>query len=186
MKEFEYRRQQRQRKEQQQQTNPLIFAVQLGFFAGLIWGCMRWMSAAMKFTIVVPGFLVEPFYKHDYLLTWKGGVVGLVSFIGFSILASILYTALFKKFIGPWGGMIYGIVWWLILFVFIGPMIGLMPPITKTTWNTIWTESCLFLLWGLFIGYTVAMEFNDERLREPDNDSNGSNMNKKHQPNPST
>ncbi|MBR2570091.1 MAG: hypothetical protein IKE34_13010 [Paenibacillus sp.] len=185
MKEFQYRREQNNKDTQQQRTNPFLFAVRLGFFAGLIWGCMRWMSYALSFTKVVPGFLVEPFYSHKYLLTWKGGVVGLVSFILFSIVASLIYTFLFKKYTGPWGGMIYGFVWWLILFVAFGPMIGLMPQVTKTTWNTIWTDSCLFILWGLFIGYTVAMEFNDERLREPDNQSNGSNMNNQ-QPSPST
>ncbi|MCM3340243.1 YqhR family membrane protein [Paenibacillus sp. MER TA 81-3] len=153
---------------QQKRTNPLKFALQLGFFAGLIWGGLHWLSYLFQFTIVVPGFLVEPFYKHEYLTTIKGQAAGLVFFIFFSIAAAILYTLFMRKIPGPWAGMLYGLAWWFLLFVAIGPWIGLMPPVRQTTWNTIWTEACTMLLWGLFIGYTVATEFNDERLREPD------------------
>ncbi|MFW5433078.1 YqhR family membrane protein [Paenibacillus apiarius] len=152
----------------QKRTNPLKFALQLGFFAGLIWGGLHWLSYLFQFTIVVPGFLVEPFYKHDYLTTIKGQAAGLFFFILFSIAAAILYTLFLRKIPGPWAGMAYGLAWWIVLFIAIGPSIGLVPPVWKTTWNTIWTESCIMLLWGLFIGYTVATEFNDERLREPD------------------
>ncbi|MBN3522343.1 YqhR family membrane protein [Paenibacillus apiarius] len=152
----------------QKRTNPLKFALQLGFFSGLIWGGLHWLSYLFQFTIVVPGFLVEPFYKHDYLTTIKGQAAGLFFFILFSIAAAILYTLFLRKIPGPWAGMAYGLAWWIVLFIAIGPSIGLVPPVWKTTWNTIWTESCIMLLWGLFIGYTVATEFNDERLREPD------------------
>jgi len=26
---------------------------------------------------------------------------------------------------------------------------------------------CLFVLWGMFIGYSIALEFTDDRIREP-------------------
>jgi len=64
--------------------------------------------------------------------------------------------------------MVYGIVWWLILFVLVGPKLGMMKPLKGLTWDSIITELCFFLLWGLFIGYTVAMEYTDERKREPE------------------
>ncbi len=43
-----------------------------------------------------------------------------------------------------------------------------MKPQNELTWDSIITEFCFFLLWGLFIGYTVAMEYTDERKREPE------------------
>ncbi|MCG7406287.1 YqhR family membrane protein [Paenibacillus sp. ACRRX] len=167
MNEQQYRQQHHDKGSSGRKTNPFWFAMQLGMFAGLIWGGLRWMAYAFHFTIVVPGFLIEPFYNHSYLVTARGGAAGYVVFIGFSMLASVIYTMFMKKIPGPWAGIVYGIVWWVILFVAVGPMIKMMPPVTKTTWNSIYTDFCLFLLWGLFIGYTVAMEFNDERLREP-------------------
>ncbi|WP_028544128.1 YqhR family membrane protein [Paenibacillus taiwanensis] len=168
MNEQQYRQQHRSKTESnKKKTNPFWFAMQLGMFAGLIWGGLRWLAYAFHFTIVVPGFLMEPFYNHTYLVTARGGAAGYVVFIGFSMLASVIYTMFLKKVPGPWAGIVYGILWWVILFVAVGPLVKMMPPVTKTTWNSIYTDFCLFLLWGLFIGYTVAMEFNDERLREP-------------------
>jgi len=149
-------------------TDPLSFSVQIGFFAGMIWGGIRWLAYTFHFTSVIPGMIAEPFYPHKYLITTQGQLVGWGAFILFSIAASILYTLFLRKVPGPYPGILYGIVWWVLLYVAPGPMLGLVHPVWRTTWNTIWTESCIMLVWGLFIGYTVATEFNNEQEREPD------------------
>ena len=40
-------------------------------------------------------------------------------------------------------------------------------PGEEAPWDTNISEVCIFILWGLFIGYTTAQEFTDEKLREP-------------------
>jgi len=167
MAEANYRKE-HQFRQQHHHTNIVWFALITGFFAGLIWGGIRWIAYALHFTIVVPGFLIEPFFKHDFLTKVAGGFAGWGSFLLLSIIATFIYALLFRKIPGPWAGLIYGIVWWVLLFVLLGPLWKMMPPITKVNWNSIWTDGCLFLLWGMFIGYTIATEYNDERLREPD------------------
>ena len=149
-------------------TKPFSFALELGFFAGFIWGGLHWLFYLLHFTIVPVGFLAEPFFKHEYIYTAAGHLTGWLFFIVFSILASLLYTFTIRKLKGPLPGMVYGIVWWLILFVLVGPKLGMMKPLNGLTWDSIITELCFFLLWGLFIGYTVAMEYTDERKREPE------------------
>ncbi|MDO7905180.1 YqhR family membrane protein [Paenibacillus sp. JX-17] len=153
---------------QSARTNPVAFALELGFFAGLIWGTIRWFFYVLHFTVVEPGFLAEPFFKHQFIKSGAGHLLGLLFFIAFSVIASLLYTALFRKFKGPAGGFVYGIFWWVILFVLLGAKGGMMRPLNRLTWDTITSEFCVFLLWGLFIGYTVATEFTDERVREPE------------------
>ncbi|MHA7579755.1 YqhR family membrane protein [Paenibacillus vandeheii] len=149
-------------------TKPLPFAVELGFFAGFIWGGLHWLSYLLHFTIVPLGFLAEPFFKHNFIYTAAGHLTGWLFFIFFSLIASLIYTFTLKKFKGPIPGMIYGMVWWLIIFVLVGPKLDMVKPLNRLTWDSIITEFCFFLLWGLFIGYTVAMEFTDERKREPE------------------
>ncbi|WP_156995901.1 YqhR family membrane protein [Paenibacillus stellifer] len=146
-------------------TNPLFFAIETGFFAGLIWGGVRWLFYAIHFTKVVPGFLGEPFFKHKFLLTTAGQLAGYLLFIGFSVLCAILYTLLLRKVKGPWLGMVYGVLWWAILFLTLSWPLLRQPPF-RLPWNTVITEFCVFLLWGLFIGYTAANEFTDERKRD--------------------
>ncbi|QLG39595.1 MULTISPECIES: YqhR family membrane protein [unclassified Paenibacillus] len=149
-------------------TKPFPFAVELGFFAGFIWGGLHWLSYLLHFTIVPLGFLAEPFFKHNFIYTAAGHLTGWLFFIVFSVLTSLIYTFTLKKWKGPIPGMGYGILWWLIIFVLVGPKLDMVKPLNRLTWDSIITEFCFFLLWGLFIGYTVAMEFTDERKREPE------------------
>ncbi|MBE3649454.1 YqhR family membrane protein [Paenibacillus polymyxa] len=148
---------------------PLIpFALELGFFAGLLWGLLRWLFYTLHFTVVAPGFLAEPFFKHSFMNTMAGHLVGLLFFIALSVVVSLVYTLILRRFNGPIPGIIYGLIWWVILFVLTGPKLGMMNPPYRLTWNSIYTEVCVFILWGLFIGYTVAVEYTDERMREPE------------------
>jgi hypothetical protein len=148
-------------------TNPWLFSTKIGFFAGLIWGIVRWMFYEMKFTSVLPGFAADPFFKAAFLKTGWGEVLGIGFFVIFSIIAALLYKVILGRLRGPWPGVVYGLIWWAILFVAVGPLMGLMQPVTKAGWNTLFTELCVFLLWGVFIGYSIAFEFTDEASREP-------------------
>lgn len=148
-------------------TNRFHFALELGFYAGFFWGAIRWIFYTLHFSSVLPGFLLEPFFKHSFLQSTAGQVAGWLSFIVLSIIASLVYVYLFRKAKGPWPGIVYGIVWWVVLFIVLEPFLHLTLPVKHLTWNTNISEICLFLLWGLFIGYTIAQEFTDEKLREP-------------------
>lgn len=148
-------------------TNPWLFSLKIGFFAGLIWGMVRWVCYILNFTTVLPGFVAEPFFRSAYLKTGWGMVVGLACYILFSIGAAILYQFTLSRLRGPWPGVLYGFVWWCIIFLAIGPMLGMMKHIRHIGWNTIFTELSVFLLWGVFIGYSIAFEFTDEASREP-------------------
>lgn len=149
-------------------TNLFFFALELGFYAGFIWGGLRWISYVLHFTRVLPGFLLEPFFKHSFLLSTAGQLAGWLSFIALSILSSLVYVFLFRKARGPWPGIAYGIVWWAVLFIALNPFLHFSLPVKKLNWDTNITEFCLFLLWGLFIGYTTAEEYTDEKRREPE------------------
>lgn len=57
---------------------------------------------AFHFTKVLPGFLAEPFFKHEFLMTAAGHLAGYLSFIVFSVAASLFYVLIFRKLKGPW------------------------------------------------------------------------------------
>jgi hypothetical protein len=147
-------------------TNLWLFALQLGFFAGLIWGGLKLLAYFLRLTKVVPGFMAEPFLLHSYLKSTQGVFAGWGIFTLFSVIASVLYAALFRKARGPWPGILYGLAWWVIWFALFGPAIEAVKPITELDRDSFFTELCLFILWGLFIGYTINFEFNEERGAE--------------------
>ncbi|GAB6929850.1 hypothetical protein JCM10914A_38330 [Paenibacillus sp. JCM 10914] len=154
-------------RQENQVTNPFLFALELGYYAGLIWGAVRWGFYWLQFSRILPGFLLEPFFKHPFLVSTAGQIAGWLSFIGFSVIAALIYVLLCRKLKGPWPGIAYGVLWWVVLFVVLNPWLGFTDPVIKQTWDTNISEFCLFTLWGLFIGYTTAQEFTDERMREP-------------------
>ncbi|WP_209847211.1 YqhR family membrane protein [Paenibacillus sediminis] len=149
-----------------QRTNPFYFSLELGFFAGLFWGGIRWIFYVLHFSVISPGFAAKPFFGTSFMRSASGFLLGWLFFILLSIAASLIYTALFRKLKGPWPGIAYGVIWWLLLFLIAGPQVGMMERLSHLPWNTIICEFCLFILWGVFIGYTVATEFNEERIRD--------------------
>ncbi len=123
----------------------------------------------LQFTEVPPGFLAAPFLSGSFLKSGRGIILGWFVFVVFSIAASGLYAALFYKLKGPWIGIVYGAAWWGIWYMAVGPASGMMAWPNRLGADTLASGLCIFLLWGLFIGYTAAFEFNDERHREPVN-----------------
>jgi hypothetical protein len=151
----------------QVKTKKMPFFLMIGFFAGLIWGGVKLIEYGLKFTELTPGILIEPFFKHNFVISWWGLGLGWVAFIVFSIMAALIYGFALYKVKGPYLGMVYGVVWWAVIYWIIGPWVAWVPKPRMLNWNTIFSDFCLFLLWGLFIGYSIAMEFTDEESREP-------------------
>ncbi|MDF2921986.1 MAG: hypothetical protein K0R57_900 [Paenibacillaceae bacterium] len=157
----------RNKKQGHKTTNPIIFSVYIGYFAGILWGGVKLLEFAMKFTEVVPGFLLEPFFRHSFLIAWQGLALGYASFVGLSVLAAAIYGMFLRKLKGPWPGIGYGLAWWCVLYLLVGPLTEMVPAITQLDLNSFVTDLCLFMVWGLFIGFSIAMEFTEERIREP-------------------
>ncbi|WP_164472713.1 YqhR family membrane protein [Cohnella candidum] len=147
-------------------TEPVVYCLKIGFFAGVIWGAVRWLAVAMNFTRVPQAFLVDPWVRRSalYHVTWQ--LVGYALFIGMSIVAAFAYYLVFRRFRGPAAGIAFGLGWWALLYLSIGPMMKAVPPLGKIGWNSLITDMCLFTVWGLFIGYSIAYEFNDDSRRE--------------------
>ncbi|MFC4302663.1 YqhR family membrane protein [Cohnella boryungensis] len=148
-------------------TRPVPFSIKIGFFAGLIWGLARWLAAGLHLTNVSQAFLLDPFVPRKLLggLYWQAA--GLVAFIVMSMLAALIYLGILRRLRGPWPGLWFGAGWWGLLYAWAGPYIGALPPLKRIGGNSMATDLCLFLMWGLFIGYSIAFELHDEANREP-------------------
>ncbi|MCR8659273.1 YqhR family membrane protein [Paenibacillus endoradicis] len=147
-------------------TKPLAYALYIGFFAGLFWSCIRMISYYCNFTSEPVSFLIRNWLSNEQITSGFGQTLGSLSFIAFSIVASLMYMWFFRNLIGPWPGLWYGLGWWGILFG-LGPLFGFTHIQTGVGFTLALTDLCLFVVWGLFIGYSIAFEFTDEASREP-------------------
>lgn len=151
----------------ERRTEPVSFCLYIGFFAGLIWGLVRWLAVALNFTKVPAAFLADPWVKRSALTQMPWQLLGLGLFILMSMAAAFLYYALLRRLRGPWPGLAFGGVWWAVLYAWLGPVAGAVPPLKRIGWDSIITDFCLFVTWGLFIGYSIAYEYHNEFEREP-------------------
>lgn len=88
-------------------------------------------------------------------------VVSLISII-VSIILSMIYFAVLKKFNYWYVGTLYGVFIWIILYVglpflFRGDLI-----IQHHSIHTHINTFCLFILYGTFIGYSISFEYENE------------------------
>jgi len=152
-------------------SNPITMSLKIGFFAGVIWGLTRWLATGLNFTEVTQAFLADPFVKRAALGTPLWQFVGWLLFIAMSMVAAIIYLLVLGKLRGPWPGLLFGAVWWGLVYALAGPYIGAVPPLRLIGWSSLITDFCLFVVWGLFIGYSIAFELHDEGEREPRTES---------------
>ncbi|PHD29473.1 hypothetical protein COF58_03150 [Bacillus wiedmannii] len=150
--------------------------VQIGLFGGIFWGGIWYFLHIFSFTEAGPNYLLLPFAFGS----WKEGVWGNVSGIVcmglLSILITFLYKAFLAKFEGIIPGMIYGLFWWALLFF----GMGLIAPAIKSALHlpkeTIVTTICIFILYGVFIAYSVSYAVNTNKAeREGEEKTNYSN-----------
>jgi len=144
----------------------VAFSLYIGIFAGIIWGVLKISEYRLKFTNIAVGFLIKPFFTKVFLDTWIGLLLGEAVFILFSMMAAVVYYTFLRKAKGPYYGISYGISWWLLLYLLVGPLCGMMSPLYNMNLTSTITDGCLFILWGLFIGYSIAFEYTNEQNRE--------------------
>lgn len=144
-----------------------LHALRIGLFAGIIWGLVRWLATGLNFTEVTQAYLLDPYVPRKWLGSGWWQLAGWGAFIVMSIVAAIVYWAAFGKLRGPWPGLLFGAAWWGIFYAGLGPLSGSVPPLRTIGWDSIVTDFCLYVVWGLFIGYSIAFELHDEMRREP-------------------
>lgn len=155
------------RKKQNEQSLSFHSTVALiGFFGGLIWSILGYLAFYFNFTRVGPALALMPWALGDWKNGWLGQLVGIGVIAVLSIAAAFLYRLVFAKINKTWPGLLFGLVLWLMVFGLFNPMFPGLKPLTQLDLNTIITNICLYLLYGLFIGYSVSYEYHERTEHE--------------------
>lgn len=144
----------------------LRMGVSIGLASGIIWGTISLAAYYLQFTDIGPSIYAKPLLNSDYVLKWQGHLIGLLFYIIFSILISLAYAFLLSRFNSPWIGIFYGVALWGLVFILLNPLLDLTKKITELGANTNSVMLCLYILAGLFIGYSLSIEFNNEDMEK--------------------
>lgn len=137
-----------------------------GLFGGIFWGSIGFFAYYFNFTEIRPNVILEPWVLGDWKHGWLGTVISIILLGVFSVVAAFIYYAALKKFKGYWFGIGYGIVLFLLVFFIINPLFPGMKPFNDLNMDTIITSFCLYILYGIFIGYSINYEYQINNVQE--------------------
>lgn len=147
---------------EEKQMSYITKVILIGFFGGLIWSGIGYFSYYFNLTEVGPSFVLLPWALGEWKTGHWGQVIGMVAISILSIGVAFIYKWCLQKVNSMWPGIGFGALLWVVMFYFVNPFVEQLKPIQSYTLNTIITTLCLFLLYGLFIGYSIAYEYSEQ------------------------
>ncbi|MFD3447774.1 YqhR family membrane protein [Microbacteriaceae bacterium 4G12] len=160
---------------QNQSSSFMKKVIQIGTFGGLFWGCVWYFLHIFSFSEVGPNYLLMSFA----LGYWKQGVWGnliAIAVIGLlSIVIAILYGSFLKKLQGVTPGIVYGCAWWILLFIAVGSFSPVLKNALELQKATVVTTLCIFILYGVFIAYSISFEWSQKNVNNEMEEPNYSN-----------
>jgi len=136
----------------------MTLVVLTGFIGGIIFSALGYLFYIFNFTKIHPRIILEPWALGDWKHGWLGTVMSIILIGVISIVAAIIYYALLRKISSMWMGVAYGIILFVIVFLVLNPIFPGIKPWREIDLNTIVTSICVYILYGLFVGYTISYE----------------------------
>lgn len=155
--------------EQNKHENPtshIARVITIGFFGGVFWSIIGFIAYYFNFTAVGPALAINGLELGAWKNEPLGHVIGIIVIGVLSIGVAIIYNALLQKMDNIWVGILFGAVLWGIVFYLLNPIFPGLAPIAELGLNTIVTTVCLYVLYGVFIGYSVAYDASETRKHQ--------------------
>ncbi|OEH94476.1 YqhR family membrane protein [Bacillus solimangrovi] len=130
----------------------------IGFSGGLIWSSVGFITYYFNFVEWNPSFVLEAITTGD----WRAGVLG--TFIGIlfisiiSIGVAFVYSFALKQVDNVFGGILFGLALWGAVFYLFNPLFPSVKPVSEWDFNSIVTSLCLYILYGVFVGYSISFD----------------------------
>ncbi len=150
--------------EQNQKEKQVSFTgrvLTIGFIGGLFWSLIGYLLYLLNFTKIKPALVLTPWVVADWKDQALGNWIGIFVIAFLSMLVAVAYKILLAKFKHMITGVIYGIILWGIVFYLLRPIFPGLEPIQELGTNTVTTTLCLYVLYGLFIGFSISFEYDE-------------------------
>ena len=156
--------------EQMETSNPkpmsfLVLVFWTGLFGGMFWSSIGWLAYFLNFTEIPPNVILQPWALGNWKNEWLGTVISIILIGIISVAAAFVYFWVLKKFKGIWFGIGYGIILFLLVFLVLNPLFPGIKPILNLGRDTFITSICLYIVYGIFIGYSINYEYQMNQLK---------------------
>lgn len=161
-----------QMKQDHQQEKPMSFIMMVivtGLIGGIFWSGLSYLAYVFNFTEIRPNVILEPWTIGDWKNQWLGTVISIFLIGILSIGIALVYYAILRKFKSMLVGIGYGIGLFLLVFFVLNPIFPSIRPFGELERNTIITSICFYVLYGVFIGYSISYEDSENRNQDHKN-----------------
>ena len=155
--------------EQNQREKPMSFIVMsivTGLFGGIFWSSLAYLAYIFNFTEIRPNVILEPWALGAWKQQWLGTVISIVVIGLFSIGAALVYYAVMRKLKSIWAGAAFGLALFFLVFYVLNPLFPGIKPFWDLSKDTLITSICFYVLYGVFVGYSISYEENENRNLE--------------------
>ncbi len=135
----------------------------IGFVGGLVWSLVGYFAFYFHFIRVGPALILMPFPLGTWKATYIGQLVGIVIISILSIAIAFLYKVILQKVESIWAGVGFGFALWIIVFCVLNPFLPGLKSVQNLDSNTIITSLCLYILYGVFIGYSISYGYLEQK-----------------------
>ncbi|MBH0229843.1 hypothetical protein LCL89_01845 [Halobacillus yeomjeoni] len=152
----------KQQNKQEPQQSVFLKAMITGFFGGILWSGVGAVAYYFNFTeLTAASFMFRSFLQTEWTGTWLAEILAILLVGLLSLLIAILYYILLKNKNGIWPGLFFGLSLWGIIFFVLRPIFPAIPSFLELNSDTWVTSGCLFILYGVFIGYSISYEYRE-------------------------
>ncbi|MTT32673.1 hypothetical protein GMB86_11715 [Terrilactibacillus sp. BCM23-1] len=150
-------------KKEDKQDKSLGRIAVIGFFAGLIWSLVGFVERYLNFSKVGPSLILKPWALGDWKNHLLGEFIGILVICLLSIVLALLYKVTLAKIKSIWMSVLFGFFLWVLVFYVFQPWIPGLETVRELGRNTITTTLCLYILYGLFLGYSVSFDVDSSK-----------------------
>ena len=132
-----------------------------GFIGGVFWSALAYLAYILNFTEISPNLILQPFALGNWKEGAFGNIISIVIIGLISIGAALVYYAILRRFDGMWLGFAYGGALWALVFFVLNPIFPNVETVLELSRGTIVTTLCLYILYGVFIGYSISFDYKE-------------------------
>jgi hypothetical protein len=147
-----------------------------GLFGGIFWSCIGFIAYYFHMTEIRPNVILEPWALGSWKTSWLGTIISICGIGFFSLMAAFGYYLLLRRFKSFYIGIGFGIMVFGAVFIILNPIFPSIKPFMQLRLNTIITSVCLYMLWGVFVGYTISYEESEIRTKKQKEKKNEANL----------
>ncbi len=154
--------QQLEQNKREQPVSIIAKVVSIGFFGGIFWSFIGWIASYFHFTSMSPAsYFIRSWLHASWTNSWLAEAISILGSGLLSIAVAIIYYVALKKLRGLWPSILFGLFLWGLVFFLFSPILPNIKPLQELDSDTIVTTLCLYILYGIFIGYSISYEYLD-------------------------